>query len=158
MLVIGLFGCGDSQPQIPTLADGSHLAAVAWLHSRKSWAESTADEEMKAKRDPVGNGGVARVLWEIRSAANDNQPELQNSPKRTGWRVERIDFIVGIVGVVASFGAAAFWLWASLIKVPDNMDTFIQALQHAGRINSWTCACIAAICGTYAFSRNIRLI
>jgi hypothetical protein len=74
--------------------------------------------------------------------------------------MEKLDYIVGIIGAVASFGAAAFWLWASLIEVPDNIDTFIQALQHAGKINSWaaTCACVAAICGTYAFSRSIHLI
>lgn len=56
---------------------GASLRAAGWvkvkeLAARKSWAESTADEGLKAKRDPVGNGGVARVLWEIRVAANDN--------------------------------------------------------------------------------------
>jgi hypothetical protein len=56
---------------------GASLRAVGWvrvkeLTARKSWAESTANEEMKGKRDPIGNGGVARVLWEIRSAANSS--------------------------------------------------------------------------------------
>lgn len=48
--------------------DGASLRAVGWrrvkdLAARKSWAEST--KSSKVKRDPVGNGGVARVLWEI---------------------------------------------------------------------------------------------
>jgi hypothetical protein len=52
---------------------GASLQAAGWvkvkeLPPRGSWAESTKDPEAKAKRDPVGNGGVARVLWEIRIA------------------------------------------------------------------------------------------
>ncbi|EEV6494957.1 XF1762 family protein [Escherichia coli] len=48
---------------------GASLRAVGFvrvkeLPSRKSWAESSV--AMKSKRDPVGNGGVPRVLWEIR--------------------------------------------------------------------------------------------
>jgi hypothetical protein len=39
---------------------------VKSLPARKSWANSTQGK-MKEKRDPVGNGGVARVLWEIKS-------------------------------------------------------------------------------------------
>lgn len=55
---------------------GAILRAAGWvrvkeLAARKSWAESTAGD-LKAMRDPIGNGGVARVLWEIRAAANDN--------------------------------------------------------------------------------------
>ena len=34
------------------------------LPARGSWAESSVTG--KAKRDPIGNGGVARQLWEIR--------------------------------------------------------------------------------------------
>lgn len=49
---------------------GASLRAVGWvrvkeLEARKSWAESSV--KLKDKRDPIGNGGVARVLWEIRS-------------------------------------------------------------------------------------------
>ena len=49
---------------------GSSLRAVGWvrvkdLSPRKSWAESSV--AMKDKRDPEGNGGVARTLWEIRA-------------------------------------------------------------------------------------------
>ncbi len=39
---------------------------VRTIEPRKSWAESTADNRLRAMRDPVGNGGVARELWECR--------------------------------------------------------------------------------------------
>lgn len=52
---------------------GASLRAAGWvrvkeLAPRGSWAASTADEKLRAMRDPVGNGGVARVLWEIKAA------------------------------------------------------------------------------------------
>lgn len=48
---------------------GSSLKAVGFklvkeLPPRKGWAESSG-EKYKEGRDPVGNGGVARVLWEF---------------------------------------------------------------------------------------------
>lgn len=48
---------------------GASLRAAGWvivkmLPARKSWADSSVKH--KAMRDPVGNGGVDRVLWEIR--------------------------------------------------------------------------------------------
>jgi hypothetical protein len=48
---------------------GSSLRGAGWRvlgerKSRGSWAESTADERLKAMRDVVGNGGVQRALWE----------------------------------------------------------------------------------------------
>ncbi len=51
---------------------GASLRAAGWRQvasraARKSWAESTGDEKRRAMRDAVGNGGVARTLWEIRS-------------------------------------------------------------------------------------------
>lgn len=53
---------------------GASLRAAGWLkvkdlEARKSWAASTADPVLKGKRDPIGNGGVARSLWEIRRAS-----------------------------------------------------------------------------------------
>lgn len=47
---------------------GVSLRAAGWrrvkaLEPRKSWAESSVT--LREIRDPVGNGGVARVLWEI---------------------------------------------------------------------------------------------
>jgi hypothetical protein len=49
---------------------GASLRAAGWvrakdLPSRGSWAESSV--KLRAKRDPVGNGGVPRVRWEIQS-------------------------------------------------------------------------------------------
>ena len=51
---------------------GASLRAAGWvkvkdLVARPSWAESTGDGALRALRDPVGNGGVARHLWEIRA-------------------------------------------------------------------------------------------
>lgn len=51
---------------------GASLRAAGWvrvkeLPPRKGWAASTQNPTLKAKRDVVGNGGVARVLWEIAS-------------------------------------------------------------------------------------------
>ena len=54
---------------------GASLRAAGWvkvkeLQARKSWAESSV--ALRDKRDPVGNGGVARVLWEVRVAGHNN--------------------------------------------------------------------------------------
>lgn len=49
--------------------DSLHAAGfvrVKELRPRSGWAAGTADPVLKAMRDPVGNGGVARVLWESR--------------------------------------------------------------------------------------------
>ena len=42
----------------------SIMLGMKELEARKSWAESSV--KLKDKRDPVGNGGVPRVLWECR--------------------------------------------------------------------------------------------
>jgi hypothetical protein len=39
---------------------------VKVLPARGSWAASTANPEWRAMRDPIGTGGVYRVLWEVR--------------------------------------------------------------------------------------------
>ena len=49
---------------------GASLKAAGWvrvaeLPARGSWAASTADARLKAMRDSQGNGGVARVRWEV---------------------------------------------------------------------------------------------
>ena len=49
---------------------GASLRAAGWvrakeLPARPSWVASTKDPSLRLKRDPVGNGGVARVRWEI---------------------------------------------------------------------------------------------
>jgi hypothetical protein len=50
---------------------GASLHAAGWvkvkdLKARKSWAESSV--KCRESKDPVGNGGVARTLWECRSS------------------------------------------------------------------------------------------
>lgn len=47
---------------------GASLRAAGFIRAkdlpaRKSWAESSV--KLRDKRDPIGNGGVARVRWEI---------------------------------------------------------------------------------------------
>lgn len=47
---------------------GASLRGAGWkqiktLPARKSWASSSV--KMRDKKDPIGNGGVDRVLWEI---------------------------------------------------------------------------------------------
>ena len=53
---------------------GASLRAAGWvkvkeLAARKSWAESSV--ALRDKRDPIGNGGVARVMWEVRLAPDN---------------------------------------------------------------------------------------
>jgi len=64
---------------------------------------------------------------------------------------------VAAVGVLSSIAAAGFWLWASLLPMPNNQDTFIEALQFISRINAiaaiW--ASVAAICAAYSFLKSI---
>ena len=69
----------------------------------------------------------------------------------------RLNIIVGVLGVLSTFAAGAFWLWASLIPVPDNLDTFIGDLQRISQINAYGagCACVAALCGAYTFARTL---
>jgi hypothetical protein len=65
-----------------------------------------------------------------------------------------IDKIVTAVGLVASLAAAGFWLWGSVIEVPDNIDTIVGELQRIGRLNAWA-ALIAALCAAFAFWRQL---
>jgi hypothetical protein len=64
---------------------GASLRAVGWIRvkeiaARKSWAESSAGD-LAAMRDSVGNGGVERVLWDIKTFAQKpflRKPEASN--------------------------------------------------------------------------------
>jgi hypothetical protein len=42
---------------------------------------------------------------------------------------------------------------ASLIEVPDNIDTIVGELQRIGRLNAWAAvaALVAALCAAYGF-------
>lgn len=49
---------------------GASLRGAGWikvkeLPARKSWVDSS--KKLKEKRDPVGNGGIPRILWEIKT-------------------------------------------------------------------------------------------
>jgi hypothetical protein len=68
-----------------------------------------------------------------------------------------VDTIVTSVGLVASLAAAGFWLWGSLIEVPNNIDTIVGELQRIGRLNAWAAlaALVAALCAAYVFSRQM---
>ncbi len=70
-----------------------------------------------------------------------------------------INAVVSGLGAAASLLAAGLWLWASLESVPDNMDTFIGALQRASRLNAYgaTAASVAALCATILFARQVEL-
>lgn len=70
-----------------------------------------------------------------------------------------LDKIVSSVGLISSLVAAVFWLWASLVKVPDNIDTFVHKLQRIGGLNAIAAgsACFAALCAAYTFWRSLAL-
>jgi hypothetical protein len=40
------------------------------------------------------------------------------------------------VGAATSIAAAFFWFWASIIPVPDNLDTFIRVLRRISLIKA----------------------
>jgi hypothetical protein len=65
--------------------------------------------------------------------------------------------IVRIVGCLSSLAAAGFWWYASILPVPDNIDTFIEGLQRISRWNSYAAmaAGLAALCGAYEFTRAL---
>ena len=68
-----------------------------------------------------------------------------------------INTIVSGLGALAGIVAAGFWFGASLVPVPDNVDTFIGVLQRASRLNAYaaSAAFVAALCVTYLFARQL---
>ena len=67
------------------------------------------------------------------------------------------DIFVSGIGALAALVAAGFWISASLVNVPDNIDTFIAALQRASRRSSYAAfsAAVAAICGAILFAQQV---
>jgi hypothetical protein len=63
---------------------------------------------------------------------------------------------VAAVGFLSTIGAAIFWLWASVIPVSNNQDTFIAVLQRISGINAIAamCAALASICAAYVFFKS----
>ena len=60
-----------------------------------------------------------------------------------------LTFVVGTVGSIAAIAAAFFWLWASRIRVPNDIDNFIGVLQRVSKLNAYgaLAASVAALCG-----------
>lgn len=54
------------------MLQGVKYKSLKELPARASWAESSV--KLKDIRDPVGNGGVARVLWEIKASPPRHPP------------------------------------------------------------------------------------
>jgi hypothetical protein len=61
--------------------------------------------------------------------------------------------LVNVVGAIAALIAAGLWLYASLITVPDNIDTIMDELRRISRWNAYAAgaAAVAALCAGYAF-------
>lgn len=68
-----------------------------------------------------------------------------------------MDRVTALFGVTFSLLAAGLWLWASLLDVPDNLDTIVGELQRMGRINAGAAgaAVVAALCAAFGFWRSI---
>ena len=69
--------------------------------------------------------------------------------------METLDTVIKGFAVLAAIAAAGCWLYASLIPVPDNIDTFIAELQRISRWNAYAAgtAAIGAMCAGYLFMR-----
>ncbi len=65
--------------------------------------------------------------------------------------------VVAGLGAVDGVLAAALWLRASLVPVPDNIDTFMGALQRASRLNAFGAGAqaVAALCAALLFARHM---
>ena len=66
------------------------------------------------------------------------------------------NLIVSGIGALAAILAAWFWLRAALVPVPDDIDTFIQALQRASQFNTYgaAAAVVGALCAAVLFARQ----
>ncbi len=71
--------------------------------------------------------------------------------------IQTLDLLIGTLGVLAAIAAAGLWLYASLITVPDNIDTIVDELQRIGRWNAYGAwaAVVGALCAAYVFWRNL---
>ncbi len=69
------------------------------------------------------------------------------------------DVVITGLGALLALLASLFWLWASRVRVPDNMDTFIGVLQRVSRLNACAAfaAFLAALCATALFYRQAGL-
>jgi hypothetical protein len=70
----------------------------------------------------------------------------------------RLDYIIGIVGVLSSVAAAGLWLYASRMRVMLSTDSIENDLREMSRWNAYAAmaAFVAALCAAYAFARQIH--
>lgn len=54
-----------------------------------------------------------------------------------------VRLVVGAIGAIAAFVAAACWFYSATMAVPDNIDAIVEALK---RIAWWNAAAAAASC------------
>ena len=68
----------------------------------------------------------------------------------------KIEKITAALGALASLTAASFWISSSMINIPNNLDTFIEALQLASRLSGYAAlaAAAAAFCGLFLCYRQ----
>jgi hypothetical protein len=68
-----------------------------------------------------------------------------------------IDKAIGVIGVLSSILAAAFWLRSALIDVPNNLDTIVGELQRIGWWNSAAAqaAVVASLCAAWLFVKQL---
>ena len=65
--------------------------------------------------------------------------------------------VVSGIGAIAGAFAAYFWLQASLVEVPDNIDTIVGELMRASRLNAYgaVAAVVGSLCAVVLFARQV---
>lgn len=68
----------------------------------------------------------------------------------------KVDNFAVALAALSSLVAASFWIWSSRVEIPNNMDTFIAALQLANRLSGYAAlaAAVAAFCGLFLCVRR----
>ena len=72
-----------------------------------------------------------------------------------GTEMETLDQVIKGIAAAFAIAAAGCWLYASLIPVPDNLDTIVAELQRISRWNAYAAgsAGLGAVCAVYLFLR-----
>jgi hypothetical protein len=68
-----------------------------------------------------------------------------------------VNTIVSGLGAIASAASAFWWLRASLVSVPANIDTIIKVLQQVSAMNAYAAGAtgLGAICAVVLFTRGV---